>query len=485
MHIKRTKIVCTLGPASAKPATLEEMIRSGMDVARINFSHGTWDSNGLMIKAVRTAATKVGKTVAVMADLQGPRIRLGVLPEKGIILKKGDSIFLDTSLAESKNNVIPVTYKNLGKDLKVGDCILLDDAKVELITEKIVKNKITAIVKVGGVLTSHKGINLPDSTVSIHALTEKDKKDLTFLVKSGVDYIALSFVKEAQDILDLRYLIKRLMPKKKSKGSKTAEITQPIKIIAKIEKHEAIKNIDEIIETTDGVMVARGDLGIEMAAEEVPLWQKKIIQKCLSGAKPVIVATQMLESMTRNPRPTRAEVSDVANAVIDHTDAVMLSGETANGEYPVEAVQTMSKIIIKTEESLFDDLAENITKTSQRTDEVISEVARVLAEQVHAKAILAASLTGDTGRQISRFRPQLPIYVATDNERTQRQMSLSWGVKSFILVPCRTVEELIERSVVYLKGEKLLKKSDKLIIVAGEPVGQAGHLNLVEVKEVE
>lgn len=484
MHIKRTKIVCTLGPASASSKTLEDMIASGMDVARINFSHGTWESNGAMIATVRAAALKVGKTVAVMADLQGPRIRLGVMPEKGIVLKKGDSIILDTSLEESKNGIIPVTYKNLGKDLKVGHRILLDDAKVELVTEKIIKNKITATVKVGGTLTSHKGINLPDSTVSIHALTEKDKKDLTFLVKVGVDYIALSFVKEAQDILDLRYLIKSLTPKTKKGESKSESTIQPIKIVAKIEKHEAIKNIDEIIETTDGIMVARGDLGIEMPAEEVPLWQKKIIQKCLANAKPVIVATQMLESMTHSPRPTRAEVSDVANAVIDHTDAVMLSGETANGEYPIQAVETMSKIIIKTEESLFDDLEENITKGSQRTDEVISEVARVLAEQVHAKAILAASMTGDTGRQISRFRPQLPIYVATDNARTQRQMSLSWGVKSFILVPCRTVEELIERSIVFLKGEKLLKKADKLIIVAGEPVGQAGHLNLVEVKEV-
>lgn len=451
-----------------------------MDAARINFSHGTWGSNGKLIAAVRAAAKKVDKPVAIIADLQGPRIRIGVMPEKGVMLKKGEKIYLSTSLEKYQEGIIPVTYKNLCKDLKVDHRILLDDAKIELLVEKINDCKVTATIKVGGVLMSNKGINLPDSIISIHALTEKDKKDLGFIVKENVDFVALSFVKEPSDILDLRYLLKNLLPKNK----KESKDLQPVRIIAKIEKHEAIKDIDAIIEATDAVMVARGDLGIEMPAEDVPLWQKKIIQKCLKNAKPVIVATQMLESMTHSPRPTRAEVSDVANAVIDHTDAVMLSGETANGEYPMETVETMSKIIVKTEESIFDDLPEVLSGTSERTDMVISGLSRLLAEQVKAKAILAASLSGDTGRQISRFRPELPIFVATDNERTMRQLALSWGVRSFILVPCRTVEELIERSIVHLKSRKLIKHNDKLIIVAGEPVGQAGHLNLVEVKDV-
>lgn len=458
---------------------IEGLIKAGMNVARINFSHGSHESNGKLIDLVRRGAESLNLPIAIMADLQGPRIRAGEIPAEGLVLKKGGVVKLDVSLTKSTNGVIPVTYKNLVNDLAVGERILFDDGKIELLAKKIQGNIVEAEVCVGGTLTSHKGINLPDSTVSINALTDKDKEDLKFIVEKGVDFVALSFVKSAQDILDLRYLIKDLIDKQKVKHPE-------IKIVSKIEKHEAIKNIDEVIAATDAIMVARGDLGIEMPAEEVPLLQKKIISKCLEAAKPVIVATQMLESMTYNPRPTRAEVSDVANAVIDHTDAVMLSGETANGAYPVEAVETMTKVIVRTEKSIFDDLPFNkIFAPNQKTEVVMSGLSRLLAERIKAKAILAASLSGESGRQISRFRPELPVYVATDNETVRRQLNLSWGIMPFVLPTCKTVEELIERSLVYLRKEKSIKKSDKLIIIAGEPVGAAGGVNWVEVKEVD
>lgn len=472
---KRTKIVATIGPASEKPAVLDALIKAGMNVARLNLSHGSHENHATLIKNVRSAGEKFGEPVAILADLQGPRIRVGELPDKGLNLKSGDKVTLDTSLEEYRGEKIPVTCPGLEKDLKNDVRILLNDGRIELIVKKIHGSLIEAEVKVGGLLTSHKGLNFPDCRLSISAITDKDKDDLKFVLGEGVDLVALSFVREAKDILDLRFLIKDYL--KKNKKQQVS-----MQIIAKIEKGEAIKNIDEIIEAADGIMVARGDLGIEMPAEDVPLWQKKIIAKCLAKAKPVIVATQMLDSMTYSPRPTRAEVSDVANAVMDHTDAIMLSNETAAGEYPVEAVEMMAKIVVKTEASVFDNLPLDNKSANGETEIVLSQLARLLADEVGAKAILAASLTGETGRQISRFRPELPIFVATDTVTVQRQLNLSWGVRPFILPPCKSIEELVERSLAYLKQKKELKKGDKIIIVAGEPVGHAGGVNLVEVK---
>lgn len=482
MTKKRTKIICTIGPASEKPQILKDMIKAGMNVARLNLSHGSPENHKILIKNIQVAAKKLGEPVAILADLQGPRIRIGEISLKGLPLRAGDKVVFDCSLESAAGGKIPITYPNLVKDLKSNDRILLDDGRLELITKKIQGCLITAEVKNGGILTSHKGINLPDSTISINTLTEKDKTDLQFVLSARVDLVALSFVRAAKDILDLRYLIKDFS--EEIYGQKEF---QPVRVIAKIEKHEAIQNIDEIIEVADGVMVARGDLGLEMPAAEVPLWQKKIITKCLAKAKPVIVATQMLDSMTHSPRPTRAEVSDVANAVIDHADAVMLSAETANGEYPVETVEMMSKIILETEASVFDDLPlTNLPalKRIEDTDLIITQLSRLLADRIKARAILAASISGETGREISRFRPELPIFVATDTELIQRQLNLSWGIKPFLLPTCHSVEELVDRSLSYLKKQKEVKKGDKIIIVAGEPVGQAGQVNLVEVKEV-
>lgn len=331
----------------------------------------------------------------------------------------------------------------------------------------------------GGKVISHKGMNLPDSKLSISALTDKDKKDLRFGVEHNVDLVAMSFVENAKDILDVKFLIKEYEKELKIKNQ------PPIRVIAKIERHKAVGNIKEIIEVADGIMVARGDLGLEMPAAEVPLIQKEIIDMANEAAIPVIVATQMLDSMQRNRRPTRAEVSDVANAVIDHADGLMLSNETAVGKHPVLTVKTMAEIAIKAEGSVYDDKElPEIKKGNAEVDDAISDMARILSEELNAKLVIAASFSGETGRLISRVRPNLTILVATNTERVQRQLNISWGIRPFILMPCRSIEELVERSILYIKKNKMAKKGDRMIIVAGEPVGQAGKVNLVEVREI-
>ncbi len=476
--LKRTKIVCTIGPATESPKIIPKMIKAGMNVARLNFSHGTHAWHGKVIKTIRKISKEIGEPVGILADLQGPRIRVGEISGAGIKLVPKQTVTLTTNPKQEKNK-ISVTYNNLHKDLTPGNRILLDEGLLELKVLKISGRDIICEVVVGGVLTSSKGINLPDASVSIPPLTEKDKDDLKFAVAAGVDWVALSFVSRASEIYDLRYSIQALERKLKTPKD------LPIKIVAKIEKHEALENFDEILEAVDGIMVARGDLGIETPAEDVPLWQKKIIDKCLAVAKPVIVATQMLDSMIRKPRPTRAEVSDVANAVIDHTDAVMLSGETASGAYPLEAVETMDKIIQETEKSTYDDLVmAGIMKKIKNIDDAVSQVAKILSKTVDAKIVLVASLSGYAGRIVARYRPELPILVATDNDRVQRQLTLSWGVVPFVLPPCRTVEELVDRSIGYIKKNKFVSSGDKIVIIAGEPVGRSGNVNLIEIKEL-
>lgn len=476
--MKRTKIVCTIGPASEKGSVLKKMIQHGMNVARLNFSHNVQSYHLKAIKTIRSAAATLKKSVAILQDLQGPRIRLGDLPENGIQLKIGRRVILTAGKSVGAGK-IPVTYDKMHEDVEPGQRILIADGLIVLTVESVKGRDIHCRVKNGGLVISHKGINLPDSAVSVPSLSEKDKADLLFGVKNRVDFIALSFVRSAREVYDLKALIKKYEQKLKIKGMR------PIQVIVKIERKEAIDNIDEIIEATDAVMVARGDLGIELPAEDVPLMQKMIIDKCLSSAKPVIVATQMLESMMNNPRPTRAEVSDVANAVIDHTDAVMLSGETAAGKYPAETVDCMRKIIERTEKSAYDDLVlrEKVNQIVP-ANEAVSSVAKMLVDHVKAKLILATSLSGYSGRVVSRYRPELPILVACGDDRVQRQLNLSWGITAFVLPRCDSMEELIDRSVGYLKKNKFLIKEDKIIIIAGEPVGRSGNVNLVEIKTV-
>ncbi|MBT4120605.1 MAG: pyruvate kinase [Candidatus Magasanikbacteria bacterium] len=480
MQKKRTKIVCTIGPSCESKEILKKMVEAGMNVARLNFSHGTYENHKMLIENIREIEKETGEPIAIMQDLQGPKIRVGLLPKEGVELKDGELVTFDTSLSEYSEKIIPIGYADLHQYLKKGERMLLDDGRIEVNILSVENTKIKTKVVVGRCLTSNKGINVPDSKLTVRALTEKDKADAKFGVEHGVDFIALSFVTGTEDILDLRYLVKQY---EKDLNLKTEH---PIRIIAKIERSDAVKNIEEILGVVDGIMVARGDLGIETPAKDVPLVQKKLIDTALEYARPVIVATQMLDSMQNNPRPTRAEVSDVANAVIDHTDAVMLSNETATGNYPVETVQTMSDIISGAEKSVYDDLlVHEPKKKTSRVDEVISQMSRSLAEKIGAKVILAASLSGETARLISRYRPELPIVVATGTDRVKHQLNLSWGVMPFVLQPCRTIEELVERSVTELKKLEIVDSGDKIIVVAGEPVGQAGHVNLLEVREVE
>ena len=479
MESKRTKIVCTIGPASASEETLRALIKAGMNVARLNFSHGTYDEHAELIRKIRAASEELGEPVAILQDLQGPKIRVGVLPEAGVKLEAGGRVTFTTGEADIAALKLPVTYEQLHEDVKPGERILLDDGLLSAKVVRVEGREVVCEVIDGGILTSHKGVNFPESKLSVSAITEKDKADLKFGVEQRVDWVALSFVRTAKEAYDLRYLIKQ------HEEELGREHEAPIRTIAKIEKGEGVRNIKEILEAIDGIMVARGDLGIEMPAEDVPLIQRQLIDACLAAAKPVIVATQMLDSMIRNPRPTRAEVSDIASAVIGHADAVMLSGETASGKYPVESVETMAKVIRETEASAYDDLELKVeTDLAETTEDAISKVANILVRGVETKLILVASMSGDTARVVSRYRPERPIYAATDSDRVRRQMNLSWGVVPFVLPRCRTVEELVDRSVGHLKHEGSVKVGDRIVVVAGEPVGQSGGVNLVEIREI-
>lgn len=476
---KRTKIVCTIGPASEEKKTLSKMVEAGMNVARLNFSHGTYENHKKLMDNIREVSEEKDEPVAIMQDVQGPKIRLGEMPEDGVEIKEGQKVVLDTSLDEYKDENLPVDYDELHEHVKPGERLMIADGKIILEIESVEGTQIKSEVQTDGKLFSHKGINAPDSDLAVRAVTQKDKEDIKFGVKQNVDLLAVSFVRTAEDVLDAKHLIQEY----EEELDKNRD--QPIKVIAKIERQSAVDNIEEIMDVVDGIMVARGDLGIEIPAQEVPLQQKKLIDLAMKQAKPVIVATQMLDSMQENPQPTRAEVSDVSNAVIDHTDAVMLSGESASGEYPVKSVETMSEIIQETEESHYDDLPPpKLENGILETEEALTGLSRIVSEQLDASLILAASISGDTGRLISRYRPEIPIAVATNNERTQKQLNLSWGVIPFILPECNTIEELIDRSTLQLKRKGLVQDGDKIIVIAGEPVGKAGQVNLLEVKEV-
>lgn len=477
--LKFTKIGATIGPACDTSAKIEAMIKAGMNFARLNFAHGTHPEYVKMIKRLREAEQKTGEPIAILQDLQGPRLRVGTLPSAGVIIKAGETIVFNTAAGAPSGPAIPLDHPELHKYIVPGARLLIDDGRIAATATKVAGTSIFATVSEGGTVLSHKGLNLPDSNLAIPVMSDKDLADLRFGIQNGVDMVGLSFVSSAKDILDLRYLIAQISQEEKIK------LARPIFIIAKIERHEAVKNLAEIIAAADGIMVARGDLGLELPKAEVPLIQKKIIDACNAAAKPVIVATQLLDSMRENLRPTRAEVSDVANAVIDHADALLLTNETAAGKYPVETVATMTEIIRATEKSRYDDLAPALPKKHASTERAITDLSKILAGEVGAKLILAASLTGETGRLISHVRPTLPILVATNDAIVWRQLNLSWGVKPFILPPCQTIEELVDRSVSHIKQHKLGKNADKMIIVAGEPVGQAGNVNLVEVREIK
>jgi pyruvate kinase len=479
MKIKRTKIVATVGPATENKKNLERIIEEGVNVVRLNFSHGDHEWHEKIIKMVRELSEKMDIPVGILADLQGPRIR--TLVDKELKVNSGEKIIL--SDVSKKINPQSKNFKSLKLDcpgiirsLKVGNNILIADGLMRLRVVKKGKDIVETEVIDGGVIKNHKGVNIPDAKIPLDAMTEKDEEDLHFALRNNVDFIGLSFVSSGNDIKKLRRKIEKFLKVKHNLPQ----------IVAKIERKDAIKNLDQIIEQTDAVMVARGDLGIEMDETRVAVLQKEIVEKSLRAGKPVIVATQMLGSMIKRPRPTRAEVSDVSNAVVDHADAVMLSEESAMGKYPQMAVKTMREIIEITEESPFDDLVHGYLGDNQSSISLaVANSAHELSKDSGAKAIVVASLSGFTARMISRHRPEQRIYVMTNSEKTHNQLALVWGAESFILPDCKNLDDLIIKSVEILKRKRLLKKGDRVVVVTGRPHVKKEHMSLVKVEEIK
>lgn len=467
--MRRAKIVCTLGPASTSQEMLEKLLDAGMDVARLNFSHGSHADHQAVLDRLRAASLKVRKAVGVLGDLQGPKIRTGKLEKGAIELVEGKEISITTDeTVLGTQELVSTTYPHLASDVNVGDRILLDDGLLELkviATDK--KSLIRTEIVHGGTLKNNKGINLPGVALKADALTAKDREDLIFGLKAGVDMVALSFVRTPQDIDMCRQAMQ--------------EAGRVVPIIAKLEKPEAIARLDSILEKTDGVMVARGDLGVEIPPEEVPAIQKDIIRRANQRGLPVIVATQMLNSMIEHPRPTRAEASDVANAVMDNTDAVMLSGETASGEYPVESVQMMSRIVEAAESAMRQSFprigsGEPLRMPAEFPD-VTCGVACRAAREAGCSLIVAFTLTGNTARLVSRYRPTVPIIAFSPNQEVRRRLSLLWGVMPRVLEPVQESEEMVRRVEEELLARGLAKRGERIVIVFGAPVGQAGKIN--------
>lgn len=471
---KRTKIVATIGPASGTPEMLRSLVEAGLNVCRLNFSHGTHEVHAEYIQTIRTLAKERNEPLTVLQDLQGPKIRVQHVPPEGITFIDGKEVVFTTD--ERSSNIL-VDYADLHACVHPGERILLDDGLLEVEVILVTGRNITCRVIHGGTLLPHKGVNLPGTKLAISSITDKDREDLRFGVGQGVDWVALSFVRSAEDIRELRQLIRRY------EDELGLVHEPPIRVMAKIEKAEAMECLEEIIAEVDGIMVARGDLGIETAVEKVPVMQKQIVAACLKAAKPVVVATQMLDSMIRNPRPTRAEVSDIANAVIDHADATMLSGETTTGKYPLEAVQAMTAAICASEGSVYDERP-SVARSTQNTEEVMTNVASVLAMASGAKAVLVASLSGQAARFVSRERPCVPIFVATPSERVACQLYLSWGVFPLVVPVRETIPGLIDAALTELVEQGRVAKDDQVVVVAGEPLGQSGMVNLVEIRRV-
>lgn len=474
---KRTKIVCTIGPSCNTPELLTKLAEEGMNVCRLNFSHGSHEVHAENIQKIRDVSKRLATPLAILQDLQGPKIRVGKIGDGVELVTGTEVVFTSDETTEDVTKLIPVTYPNLHEDVKAGQHLLLDDGLLEVQVLSIEGNHVHCKVIVGGLLKSSKGLNLPETETRISAIPEKDRADVEFGVQQGVDFIALSFVRKPEDIVELRQLIQSAEAKHGIKRD------VPIKIIAKIEKPEAVERMDAIIEVTDGIMVARGDLGIEMPAEKVPLIQKQLIDKCLQAGKPVIVATQMLDSMIRNPRATRAEISDIANAVVDHTDATMLSGETASGSYPVESVHTMASTIREVETSTFDDVPA-ILETANNAQDAMTNMASVLARTTNAKAIVVGTKSGASARFVSRYRPSLPIYAMTPSEQVERQLQLTWGVEGFHVAHDGGYRELVDHSIEVLLEKQKVQKGDLLIVVAGDPSMASGSINMIELRTV-
>jgi pyruvate kinase len=467
--IRRTKIVCTLGPASETPAIIEKMIRAGMNVARLNFSHGSHKDHGKKIKIIRELSEKLNRPVAILQDLAGPKIRIGYIPDPGILLQPGADIILTTVKQEGNTQRVSVSYDSLPEEVHPGDRLLLADGLLELTVVETSPTEILCRVVTGGLLTSHKGINLPTGTIHTPAVTDKDRNDLLFGMENDVDYVAVSFVKTAQDILDVKELI--------------SASHKDIPVVAKIEKHEAVDNLDEIIAVSDGIMVARGDLGVEIPLEDVPLIQKRIIREANAQGKFVITATQMLRSMVDAPRPTRAEAADVANAVLDGTDAVMLSEETASGNYPTEAIRFMDRICRTAETGFpYHHFLEMVPKKD--VSESVAHAACVLADHLDAKVIVSRTYSGATARFISRFRPRQPIIAFSPEAKTVQRLAMIWGCFPRLAENPDVPDDLVANAVRSILPEGALSKSDLMVMTLGYSKWLTGSTNIIQVKRL-
>ncbi len=468
-----TKIIATLGPASSSKTVLEKLYEEGIDVCRLNFSHGSHEEHLKTINLIKEINEENGTNVAMLADLQGPKLRIGDVENNGVELVNGKSFRLVNKPCTGTAEQAYMSYKFLARDVKAGEEILVDDGKICLeVTGTNGRDEVTTKVIAGGILSSKKGVNLPQTKISLPSLTDKDIEDAAFALEQGIDWIALSFVRSVTDILELKELIKH---------SKRPHA----RVIAKIEKPEALKEIDQIIDMSDGIMVARGDLGVEVPFDQVPLIQKDLVSKCISRSKPVIIATQMMESMITNFRPTRAEANDVGNAVLDGADALMLSGETSVGKYPATVVQSMQKVIDATEKG-YNYFRKNPPREFSRTflSDSICYAACSMAEQTHAKAIITYTYSGYTALRISSHRPSASIFAFTDNRRVIRKLSLVWGIRAYYAEAYASIDEYIEQSIQRLKEMDLIQEDDVLIHVGSTPALERGRTNIVRLSYV-
>jgi pyruvate kinase len=468
----RAKIVCTLGPASSTAERIGELIDAGMNVARLNFSHGTHDDHAKMLHIVRAEADRRGKAVAALLDLQGPKIRIGKIAGGAIELKVGAELTITTDEVLGDERRVSTTYQGLPRDVKAGDQILLDDGYLALAVTAVADHQVKTIVVTGGILKNNKGINLPGVDVSAPALSEKDRIDIGFALRHAVDYVALSFVRRPEDVIEAKRLLT------------VDQVCIPV--IAKIEKPQALERLGDIIDVSDGIMVARGDLGVELGPEKVPLWQKRIIEETNKRGKIVITATQMLESMITAPRPTRAEASDVANAVLDATDALMLSGETASGAHPVDAVKTMARIIDEIEHSAYYRANVEIPDLQLEVPaNAIAHAAMTAARAMKLKTIVAVSESGGAARLVSEYRPDANIVCLTTNEVTFRRLALIWGVTPVLISPAATTEELVDRVEATMIERNLALPGENILITMAVPVGSGMQTNILKIHQIQ
>ncbi len=471
--MRKTKIVCTIGPATIKKEMLEELVRNGMNVARLNMSHGTHEEKSQTVTDIREIRKRLGVPVGILMDIEGPKLRTGKLKTEYVELKKGSKVVLTTDDMLGDENKISVSYAGLPSDVKAGDTILLNDGLINLKVVSTTQKEITTEVINGGEITHNRGINVPGVDLKVPTLTEKDMKDIELIAKLKPDYVALSFVRKPEDVTHLREIFK-------SKG-----FDDP-KIISKIETKQALDNLEAILDVSDGAMVARGDLGAEIPSEDLPIAQKRIIKLCNDRAIPVITATQMLESMVENPRPTRAEITDIANAVLDGTDAVMLSEETTIGKYPLQAVQFMDRITQKAERYL--ELSENtrasILQKNKNISDAIAYSSWHLSIELETSVIIASTFSGYTARHVSRFRPSAVVFAPTPKDETYHRMSLIWGVVPTLIDRVESTDEMIENSIKELLGMGLANPGENVIITAGIPWGFSGTTNLIQVHKI-